>query len=129
MGGLIVRFNINGKFFVVNDNDATNAIKLANNILSDVLSKCKETGTVSFYPVFIMTMRLLCQNQLDLLGVDGLVALLAHSTYVGDHVENIFSGRDDADETVNAADVVQPDEPITEELRRAVPVKGEVNIQ
>jgi len=112
-----LKFFINGQTFVVRDGDATSAIRISNDILSDVLKKCKEENAESFYPVFLMTMRILCQNQLDLLGTDGVVALLAHAEYVG----RPMPGPDDEKQDIE--DVVKEDGNIPKDFDRLVPIR------
>lgn len=93
-----MRYYIGDKVFTIRDQDAKEAIRIGVEVMDSILKQCKVSHTESFYPVFLLSMRLLCQSSLDILGVDGLVALLSRAEYTGNNRDDILFKEQSADE-------------------------------
>ena len=78
--------SFDGKQFNIYEEDAQKAMQICSKEISHMLAECDHKGCLSFVPIYLLTMRTLCESMIGILGMDGLLAAMQRTTF---HAEAI----------------------------------------
>ena len=63
--------SFDGKQFNIYEEDAQKAMQICSKEISHMLAECDHKGCLSFVPIYLLTMRTLCDSMIGILGMDG----------------------------------------------------------
>lgn len=90
-------FVYEGKKYKFNEDESEAAVKIATEHLGKILNICNENNIQTMFPLYLLAMKALCEEQLSYVGEDGMAALFANRVRLEKKVDELMEARERKD--------------------------------